>query len=175
MLTRQTLRYRSKLGTSRATFKADDDLATVHARIAESLSSADGATIEIADKPSGPFQPLSTLHGQTISKVGMKHGDMLFLRFEDSPPIQTGENNTFESAIQSSANKVSGAHVELANVASRHVKADAWKSVKQHPVDDALERLSGKIPRPRDNKMCKHGSKGMCDYCMPLEREYNYR
>src|SRR5271154_6890115 len=102
----------------------------------------------------------------------VSHGDMLFAFYDD---IQL---NGKAEVVQTNGATLSG-DVPMSN-ASETTEPTSPTSImvpqkrprgpiKQDPVDDFLEKQDGKIPRKLDPKMCKHGPKGMCDYCMPLE------
>ena len=103
------------------------------------------------------------------SQLITSHGDLLFAFYDD---LQLNGNTV---ALHPNGATLSGdvpmsSTPDVPEPSSPVIpQKRARGPVKQDAVDDFLEKQDGKIPRKRDPKMCKHGPKGMCDYCMPLE------
>lgn len=99
-----------------------------------------------------------------------RHGAQLFLDFQEPSVVSNGH-----AVAPVTANRLNGKAVDSSEVPSVVLGGPAqliknpWEVVKQSSLDDKLDKLHGKIARSRDVKMCTHGPKGMCDYCMPLE------
>lgn len=103
------------------------------------------------------------------------NGDKLFLDYKTQQQVSNGhsaDDGVSDRRLngQPVLPSESTAMPPLAKIVSpTQAIKNPWEVVKQSPVDDALDKKDGKIPRPKDQKMCRHGPKGMCDYCMPLE------
>lgn len=102
-----------------------------------------------------------------------RHGDLVFAFYDDlqvngSANAAHVNGATLSGDVpMSETTEPSSSPVTLSSQPSTQKRSRG--PVKQDAVDDFLDTQDGKIPRKRDPKMCKHGEKGMCDYCMPLE------
>jgi nuclear protein localization protein 4 homolog len=108
---------------------------------------------------------------------------MVFINYKVSDSSSNGHSNgsastSIPSHPLSSTNRLNGHAIlptedfpiEPLPVSSpSHKIKNPWEVVQQSALDDKLDKQDGKIPRKRDQKMCRHGPKGMCDYCMPLD------
>ncbi len=99
-----------------------------------------------------------------------RHGAQLYLSFTEQSDLSNGH-----AAVPLTGSRLNGKPVDISDLppvplaSPTQIISNPWKVVKQSPLDDRLDRLDGKITRKRDVRMCTHGAKGMCDYCMPLE------
>ncbi|KIW07934.1 hypothetical protein, variant [Verruconis gallopava] len=167
------LRFRGRDGQFRLDVSPTDSFGALAPRIAENLpKNTDLSSLKLSNHPQGGdarrFEDIKHIQ---VGQVGFKNGDLLFLQYEPLREVSNGN-----SIPAPSANRISGRPVDpsearpsVAIGSPTKVIKNPWEVVKQSALDDALDKKDGKIVRPKDAKMCRHGPKGMCDYCMPLE------
>ncbi|GME66369.1 Nuclear protein localization protein [Neofusicoccum parvum] len=169
------LRFQSRNGQFRLTVEPKDDFTTVASQIIEKLPpNTDLSTVTISPKPQdkSSARKLNTLKGVTFERVGLSHGSQVFLDYEEQ---KSETNGNAAAAAPTTTARLSGKPIAASDMPSVPIGGSGklikrpWEVIKQSPLDDRLDKLDGKISRPKDQKMCRHGPKGMCDYCMPLE------
>ncbi|KAF3902141.1 hypothetical protein ABW21_db0204919 [Orbilia brochopaga] len=164
------LRFRCQDGTFRIEVQPTDDISVLYQKLLEVLpKNIDGPSILLSDKPAnGATRVLHELTGQNVKDVGLNHGDMLFLTYKEAATNGAAAAARIDGKPVKPDEDVSESYTYTTNA---HTSAilNPWEKITPDPVDELLDKQDGKINRPKDQKMCRHGAKGMCDYCMPME------
>ncbi|EGW35298.1 nuclear protein localization protein 4 [Spathaspora passalidarum NRRL Y-27907] len=150
------LRFRSKDGMFRINTSSDSDFVSVLEQLLTKLSSAvNSQSLLLSNSPSQKGEPAKGYCGKTVQELGLKNGDMLFV--------------SYETAIDPNAVPTSTPTVPITTTNLGPTK------VQELPIDIALDKQEGLIARPLSS-MCRHGARGMCEYCAPLPPwDENYR
>lgn len=175
------LRFESKHGQFRLNVEPSEQFSSLARNILDNLPpKTDASSIILSNKPvSSTPNPdrerrLADLPGVEIKQVGLKHGDKLYIGYQEQEQLSNGHvNGTTVSAPRKLNGTIALPEPEIPIVAptilSPTLVKNPWEVTKQSALDDRLDKKNGKIRRQKDAKMCRHSEKGMCDYCQPLE------
>lgn len=132
----------------RVTANADTPfLQSLEEAVAKLAISSD--SILVSNKPNDQGTPAAELHGKSVADLSLNNGDMLYLSYQNAPVAQASQSPNVKNIDQA---------VEIP------VEIPVFA---QLPVDDLLDKQDGLVKRPKAY-LCRHGDKGMCEYCSPL-------
>ncbi|PAA58723.1 hypothetical protein BOX15_Mlig004860g4, partial [Macrostomum lignano] len=151
---------RSPKGTQRLEVGDTEKLASLYSRAAKTLGLPESSFQLNRRQANGKQQALPRSRTQSVASVGLKHGDSLFVRQNDS----AGEPSSIADSLAESS--IGGASVAASVVSA---KAGSASTTPDDPLDVELDREDGRIIRKRDPKMCRHSDGAGCLHCAPLE------
>lgn len=148
------MRFRTKNGMHRISCQDGELFGSLIDKLLPSLDpKVDLATLTVGEKQGESRQPVAEISGRTVQDLGLKHGDIVYVAYQE----KAGGEETNSQSVAISAN------------------TSGPLKLKELPVDEALEKKEGLIPRKRSS-LCKHGDRAMCEYCSPLppwDKEYH--
>ena len=170
------VRVRSKDGNFRFDLQPTDDASKLIDKVLETTPNADPQSLTFSNQPRGGEFEASTLKGSTLGELGIAHGHLLFAAYTEGAAAATSSSadaatsstpTATASPAPAASTSAASSSQQSSSTSSRPKKP--WETVKEHSVDTYWEAQEGKISRKKDSQFCRHGPKGMCDYCMPLE------
>ncbi|KAI5966373.1 NPL4 [Candida pseudojiufengensis] len=162
------LRFRSKEGMHRINTTQSSNFQSIVNDLLPKLSNQNLEEIILSNNPNSNNESnsikLSSILDKTVSELNLKNGDLLYITYLN--------NNEPTHSKQLDSIPINSTTTSTTNISTSH---GPLTQIKQLPVDDELDKLDGMIQRPISS-MCRHGPKGMCEYCSPLSPwDENYR
>ncbi|KAF2234431.1 endoplasmic reticulum and nuclear membrane protein [Viridothelium virens] len=169
------IRFQGRDGQFRLNVEPKERIVSILPQVTEKLpKDVDPTSITISPKPHGAeAHPIVTLKTVTFDQLGVQHGAQIFIDYKQQPAVMNGHS----TSISADTRKLNGAPISTEEdppivtspIDETPHLSRPWEIVQQSSLDDLLDKQDGKITRGRDLKLCRHGPKGMCEYCMPLE------
>ncbi|SMN19579.1 similar to Saccharomyces cerevisiae YBR170C NPL4 Ubiquitin-binding protein involved in protein degradation [Maudiozyma saulgeensis] len=162
------IRFRSKDGMHRVSCEQTDLFGTLLEKFLTQLKQpVDVSSITVSDKPgsSNDGEPVGNIIQRSVNDLGLSHGDIVYINYDKSSAA-----DIIETTAAVATTHISQQHDSIANsvkIEPLKNKEDNFANVPELPIDIELENENGSIPRKR-SQLCKHGDKGMCEYCSPL-------
>lgn len=149
------IRFRSKDGTIRVTVDPTQPFSNALESV-QSQFSIPSEEFYLSNAPNSRGKLAAELRHKLILELDLHHGDILFVSYDSTA------NESLAQSTQSMS--IGSATLPIGQQTSTTQQP---RLVRQLSIDDRLERETGAIPRGRSS-MCRHGDKGMCEYCSPL-------
>ncbi|XXZ98084.1 nuclear protein localization protein 4 [Meyerozyma guilliermondii] len=154
------IRFRTPSGMLRVNATPETAFNDLLNDLGNQMGESDLSSFTFSDKPNDKGSSANTFHGKSVADLGLKHGDMLYVTrtaTSSSPAVTASVNEP------KSGSAVVTKPINTAGIIPIHGPT----KVKQLEVDDVLDTQDGMIKRKKSN-LCRHGEKGMCEYCSPL-------
>ncbi|KAL8569521.1 hypothetical protein ACOMHN_002068 [Nucella lapillus] len=154
-------------GTKRVETKASESTSNFLNKVQSEFGLGDTGWMIYTSRDFSTF--IRNSRAKKLDDYKVRHGDMLYMKLEER--AQSGasmETEAGEGAM--SFPPPSSAHPPSSSSASAALPpASSPSEVREDAVDILLSKEDGKIYRDRNDQLCRHGPKGKCLHCVPLE------
>ena len=116
------------------------------------------SSITVGNSPGNAKELLAGISDCLIIDMGLKHGDIVYVEYQE-------KSNADKSAIAPVSATVAIDGSIPINMPSLNVSQPL--KFNESVVEELLQKEEGFIPRKK-SYLCKHGDRGMCEYCSPL-------
>ncbi|KAF5396399.1 NPL4 ubiquitin recognition factor [Paragonimus heterotremus] len=155
------VRVQSPSGTKKFDVSESDKYEKLIGLVASEFKMGNTCTWYLATSRDGSGR-IHCTSGTRLAKLGLKHGDMLFLLDKPQTVLRSapGDGETYVVDHHSVDNRPTNPFGSNVNVV-------------EDDIDQELAKMDGQIKRKRNEQLCHHPPLGKCIHCAPLEKLFS--